>query len=99
MRFYHRTSKKNAAAILRGGFRDRTATYMTDIPLTGVWVSDRIVDADQRHLDTVLEVDIDCEEEAVDHYELKEDPPNFYREWCIPASFLNSKAIVKVIEE
>jgi len=96
MRFYHRTSKKNAAAILHGGFRDRTATYLTNTKLIGVWVSDRIVDPDQPHLDTVLEILIDCDEEAVKDYECKEEPPNFYREWLIPASFLNTKAKVTI---
>jgi hypothetical protein len=48
MKLFHRTSAKNAANILKVGFRDTTGSYMMITPVTGVWVANRILCAMNR---------------------------------------------------
>jgi hypothetical protein len=56
---FHRTSQGAAQAIERNGFRDGTGIYMTDQEWTGVWLSDRPVDANEAASgDTILRVAI-----------------------------------------
>jgi hypothetical protein len=92
MRVFHVTSAEAAASILSSGFRDSTGSYMfEDFTLTGVWVADRPLDANEGAWgDTVLEVDID--EADIADFEIVEEGRNF-REWCIPAAMLNRAGV------
>jgi hypothetical protein len=98
MKFFHRTTAKNAANILKSGFRDAAGTYMTNTTVTGVWVSDKILDENEGACgDVVLQIEMDISKEDLDFYEVKEDGKP-YREWCIPAKQLNRGAISTVTE-
>ena len=95
MRLYHRTTAKNAASILRDGFKDATKDYgLRDkkgeaILQTGVWVSDVPLDPnDGANGDTVLEVIIDAAGTDLEEFEWIEDGRR-YREWLIRAEILN----------
>ena len=46
-RYYHRTSMDSAKPILVDGFKDTTGRYMTLHEHTGVWIADRILDANE----------------------------------------------------
>jgi len=97
VRYWHRTYA--AEAILAGGFKDTTGTYLTDREHTGVWLSDTPVDRHDQD-DTLLAVDLpvhlspmlDAEHEWV------EDGKGF-REWLVPAAILNEHGAVTVVDE
>jgi hypothetical protein len=93
---YHRTTRKAADAILRDGFRDATGTYLTDTEHTGVWVSDRPLDANEgANGSHVLKVTVDLSNEQMADYEwVDEGKP--YREWLVPAAILNAKGTVEI---
>jgi hypothetical protein len=42
---FHVTTADTASAILREGFREEGGSYMTDREFSGVWLSDRPLDA------------------------------------------------------
>jgi hypothetical protein len=42
---FHVTNAESAKAILRDGFRDSPGRYLTDHEFSGVWLSDRPLDA------------------------------------------------------
>ena len=88
MLLFHRTTAANAVAILSEGFSDRTGSYMTDATLTGVWLSDRPLDANEGQVgDGLLVVDLELTTSALAAYEVVEaDKP--YREWLIPAEVI-----------
>ena len=44
MLVFHRTTQSAAEQILRSGFRDHAARYLTEREWTGVWASDRPLD-------------------------------------------------------
>jgi hypothetical protein len=97
VRYWHRTYA--AEAILAGGFKDGTGTYLTDREHTGVWLSDIPVERHDQS-DTLLAVDLpvhlspmlDAEHEWV------EDGKGF-REWLVPAAILNEHGTVTVVDE
>jgi hypothetical protein len=67
---YHVNTSKNANSILKHGFRDGEGTYGTDRNWKGVFLSDRILDANEGACgDTVLEVILDCHNEILDFFE------------------------------
>jgi len=85
MKFFHRTRAKNAASILKRGFQDATGNYMMNTTVTGVWVSDKILDGNEGACgDTVLQIEVKISKRDLDFYEVKEEGKP-YREWCIPA--------------
>jgi hypothetical protein len=100
MILYHRTSSADAEAILKSGFKDHTATYLTGREFTGVWFSNRPWDINEGMTgDTVLRVSLRTVEKAVAAYEWVGDDGKNYREWLIPAEFINRRvASIKVIE-
>jgi hypothetical protein len=99
MIFYHRTTKANATRILSGGFRDQAAKYMTDLELTGVFLSDIPLDvnagATLAH-DTVLRVTLDISESDLAERELVEEGKG-YREWVVPAEIINRYGVVLIV--
>jgi hypothetical protein len=84
VRCYHTTPA--ADAILREGFRDRTATYMTDEVFTGVWFADRMVDEGGAQGNVTLCLEIP--DEVFAGHEWIEEGKQF-REALIPAAVVN----------
>jgi hypothetical protein len=96
---YHRTIRAAAEAICRDGFRDATGTYLTASEYTGVWVSDRALDANEGvDGDYLLRITLDAEEADVAEFEWVEEGKS-YREWLMPAALLNSRGRVEIIDE
>ena len=93
VRLYHRTDR--ADLILRDGFRDGRAPSFPR--LLGVWLSNRPLDVNEGPKgDELLAVDVD--ESSINEYEVIEEGKP-YREWCVPASLLNARAVVWVVNE
>jgi len=93
MKLYHRTTQEAADSIIKHGFRDGTGTYMTNTVLTGVWLSKVPLDSNEgAEGDVLLEVTIDITEAELTYYEVVEEGKP-YREWLIPADWLNSKML------
>jgi hypothetical protein len=93
MKFFHRTTDENAASILKTGFRDATGYYMFPTPMTGVWVSDVILDEQSgAGGEAVFEIELEISNADSDYYEVRGEGP--YREWHIPSALLN-KGIIK----
>jgi hypothetical protein len=90
---FHRTTQAAAEQILRSGFRDHTARYLTEREWTGVWVSDRPLDnSEGASGETLLQIEV--AEQLIAAYEwVEEGKP--YREWLIPAAVLNKAGQVK----
>jgi hypothetical protein len=80
MLLYHRTHA--ADDILRGGFRDGEDTYMTDVVLRGVWLSDVPLGIEEgAHGSQVLEVELP--DALARAHEVVEDGRRF-REFLVP---------------
>ncbi|HUZ86926.1 MAG TPA: hypothetical protein VNF26_08235 [Candidatus Baltobacterales bacterium] len=72
MKLYHRTTRVAAEAILAGGFKDGTGTYMTTREWTGVWLSARPLDfADGIPNDWVAILEIKLPARVVRAYEFE----------------------------
>jgi hypothetical protein len=96
MKFFHRTHARNAANILKAGFRDTTGSYMTATTVTGVWVSDKILDENEGACGkAVFQIEINVSKRDLDFYEVKEDG-KLFREWCFPAKLLNKGKIMRL---
>lgn len=96
VRFYHRTTREAAYAILRKGFREGTGTYLTRKVWRGVWICDVPLDANEGAKgDILLEVLIPIE--LVKPYEWVEEGKS-YREFLVPARILNAHATVRLSE-
>jgi hypothetical protein len=92
---YHRTDA--AEAILREGFRERTAGYLTDTMLTGVWVSDIPLDCNEGCKgDQLLALEMPAEVFAA--HEMTDDNIR-YREAILPANILNSYGPPRIVGE
>jgi len=104
LRLYHTTTREAVVSILAGGFRDHAGYYLTRNRHSGVWLSDRIVDAADMggwfgpEHDTFLEALLRATEEELRQWEWVEDGKG-YREWLIPAAFLNARGDVRVIDD
>jgi hypothetical protein len=93
MKLFHRTRAKNATNILKRGFRDTTGNYMMNTTVTGVWVSEKVLDENEGPCgDVVLQIEMKVSKSELDFYEVKEEGKP-YREWCIPAKQLNRGSI------
>src|SRR5262245_48524445 len=115
MRFYHRTTRTAAAAIVAGGFVDTEGYYglfdeVTGEPirLCGVWVSDMPLDENEGAVgEALLRVTLALPSEDLAAYELIEEPQEVngrlfakgYREWCIPAALLNVTMTVEILDD
>ena len=98
MKLYHVTSRDRAKAILREGFSDNCDSYGTDRKWPGVWLSDRSLDSNDTgnvEADANLAVLVDCELDDLSKYEWVEEGCS-YREWLVPADFVNKRAVVIV---
>jgi hypothetical protein len=96
MKLYHVTTCDRARTILRESFRDDAGTYGTDRQWSGVWLSDRPLDCNEGVSgNTILAVSFDCEPDDLSDYErVQEGLP--YREWLIPADFVNKRTVAIV---
>ena len=93
---FHRTTRTAAEQILRSGFRDTTARYLTDREWSGVWVADRPLDnSEGASGEALLQVEI-AEEILTDYEWVEEGKP--YREWLVPADILNKDGQIKLTE-
>jgi hypothetical protein len=99
MILYHRTTRENADAIAKEGFRDATATYLTDKEFSGVWVSNLPLDCNEGAWgDVLFEITLDEPEAALADYEWVEDFKS-YREWLMPAAIINARGTVRRVCE
>jgi len=88
MVLFHSTSYENAASILREGFRDSTANFMTSTSHTGVWFSNVPLDENEGACsEALLRVSVNLSEEELAGYEWVEEHKG-YREWLIPANII-----------
>lgn len=95
---YHRTNKKAATAILRGGFRDACGSYGTTHNHRGVWFSNTPLDENEGACgDVLLSVKARLSFKQLAAYEWVSER-NSYREWLIPAALINAHSKVKIVE-
>jgi hypothetical protein len=98
--YFHTTDA--AEAILREGFRDGEGSYgFVGLTLRGVFLAaDRPIDVnDGAKGDQVLAVELDGN---LDEYEIIEEGApegGVVREWCVPASLLNTRGVVRLLTE
>jgi len=97
--FYHRTSDEGVAAILENGFKDSEGFYGMGIELKGVWISNRPLDINEGTAPgPLLRIMLRTVEAQLEEFEVINDGAT-YREWCLPAALLNSKATAEVIDD
>lgn len=99
--FFHRTTRAAADAILAGGFRDGSATYLTDQIHKGVWLSNVPLDCNDFGAiggDVLLLVSIALSDAERDAYEWVEEGRS-YREWLLAAALVNERATVREVTE
>jgi len=97
---FHRTSEEAARAIVESGFRDSTGSYFTGEEFTGVWLSNRPLDVNEGpEGHSLLRVTIDLPESELTSYEWVNEGNESYREWLIPASLINLRAKVEIVDE
>ena len=95
MRLFHVTNRNGALGVLAEGFRDGEGRYMTTEWLRGVFFSNRPLDQNEGCKgNVVLRVDLHPKITRRDlrPFELVEDGKP-YREWCIPAEWINPKTV------
>ena len=99
MILYHVTSKKNAHSILKHGFKDRTGHFLTGKTFKGVWLSNRPLDCNEgvNECTSVLEITLSINGRELADYEWVEEGKS-YREWLIPAVFINARSSVKFVQ-
>jgi hypothetical protein len=97
-RVFHRTTIEAATSILTAGFTDSTGSYMmANTTLTGVFVSDVPLDANEgAHGDALLLITL-ADGTDIGDMEIIEEGKG-YREWCVPASILNQGEVRGVNE-
>ena len=94
MILWHRTTAAQAESILRDGH----GRYMTDREFSGVWFSDRPLDSNEVAWgNALLRVEIAGTESKISDFEWIEKG-KAYREWLIPAAFVNALAEVSLTE-
>lgn len=94
---YHTTDA--AEAILRNGFRDATGGYMfAKTKLTGVWLGDSPMSLNEGAKgEQVLRVEFGNAAD-LDGCEVLEEHKG-YREWCVPAEIINTRATVTLLSQ
>jgi hypothetical protein len=95
---YHRTTEGAAIRIAADGFRDSEGYYGTEILLSGVWLSDRPLDANEGAVgNALLGVELNIGDREIAECELIEDGKT-YREWIIPARLINELGKIVMAE-
>jgi hypothetical protein len=84
MILYYRTTRQNAEAIAKEGFKDATGTYFTNQEFFGVWVSSEPLNANEGACgDVLFEITLTVPETSIADYEwVEEGKP--YRGWLMP---------------
>jgi hypothetical protein len=86
---YHRTTEDAARKIVSDGFRDGEDYYGTETRLSGVWLSDSPLDANEGACgNALLRVELKIGYDEIKQFECIEDGKP-YQEWLIPASVIN----------
>ena len=95
---YHRTNAAGAVAILAYGFKDDLGVSVDRRGLPGVWVSEKphAPPKDLPDEGTLLAVDFNGDLDELQDNEWVVPEP--YREWLLPAVFLNARCRVRVVE-
>jgi len=95
LKLYHRTYA--AEAILRDGFHDNRADFLTLDVSPGVWVTDRPLDEQDGALGNVVLVIAGVSEPEIAEFEWRRSrhPPPF-RQFVVPAEILNRFPIVGI---
>lgn len=97
-KLYHATPAEAADAIMQDGFRDSVGSYMLEgMELTGVFVSDVPLDENEGTKGGAT-IEIVCAVEPDPDLELVEDKKP-YREWCLPASWLNAQGTLRLLDD
>ncbi len=96
--FYHRTTAEAAAAILANGFRDGAGTYGVSRETEGVWLSDVPLDVNEgAEGDVLLAIETPDPGPLAAYEWIEEKKP--YREWQVPAAWLNAHGSVRRVSE
>ena len=95
MKLFHRTTAKNAKAILAKGFKDATGSFGTRDLYRGVWLTSEPIDVNLIDV-TLIEVTLDLDEDSLAAYE-RCDRGKWYREWLVPAAFVNANMKLRII--
>jgi hypothetical protein len=92
---YHVTTENAARSIRKSGFRDQTDTYMTGVPQTGVFFSNRPLDPNEgtARQEAILSVCFEVSLRSLREFEWIEEGKT-YREWCIPTSFIKKRGTI-----
>jgi len=99
MKFYHRTTREAADAILVHGFQDAEGPYMTANIHRGVWISDMPLDVNEGAKgEVLLAVEVAVDVADADQWEWIEEG-KLYREWLVPAAWLNERGCVRELSE
>jgi hypothetical protein len=97
MIYYHTTDA--ADSILRDGFRDATGGYMfAEAELTGVWLGDVPMTGNEGAKGEQVLLIVFPDDVDVSDLEIVEDCKP-YREWCVPAALINTRATVTLLSE
>lgn len=103
MRLYHSTSDEAASAILAGGFRDATGSYMfAGMELTGVFLAPTPSNVnDGARGNTLLVVEINLSEGEAAAYAIQSQDPETGEwdeptEYIMPAEVINRRASVRM---
>lgn len=95
MKLFHRTTAKNAKAILADGFKDATGSFGTRDLYTGVWLTNEPIDVSPIDV-TLIEVTLDLDEDALAPYAQPEVAKR-HRGWLVPAALVNSHMKLRIV--
>jgi hypothetical protein len=96
---YHGTTEEIARLIVVDGFGDSEGYFGTESLHSGVWLSDRPLEADEGASgNALLRVGLNIGDQEISRFEWIEDG-KAYREWLIPARLINEIANRVVVEE
>jgi hypothetical protein len=97
--FFHTTAA--AEEILQDGFRDAEGSYgLATHSLRGVFVANVPVDCNEGAIgDQVLEIMLPGDVDLTGFELIDEGQHSAYREWCVPAELLNTRAAVRLLTD
>lgn len=97
--FFHTTAA--AEAILRAGFRDAEGSYgLATLTLRGVFVANVPADCNEGATgDQVLEIVLPDDVDLTDFELIEDERHSAFREWCVPAELLNTRAAVRLLTD
>lgn len=95
--FTPQTVQRRYSAKASGTGADRDG--FEGITLTGIFLADVPVDCHEgatgdQVLELLLPDDVD-----LDYWEIVDDGPRRFREWCVPSELLNSQATVRLVQD